>query len=373
MANMLENIEGLINRIIEGRISDDNLTGLINELKRNPKKRREIDEYIDVWQSALKARNTDDYNPEKAWQNLKCRIRNTTGSRSQSTSYQFFRKIQQLAAAVIVVVILGILAYSLLRKAKTSDSDVALNEYIIPYGSRSQVLLPDGTSIYLNSGSRIKYNSRFGQNNRNIFLEGEAYFDVTVNKKLPFTVNTSGLTIKVLGTAFNVKAYPDESFIETTVERGMVEIVGDLKSPAKWDRMILKENQKLLYARKIEMKNPDDKSVKNETVKEPVGNQKKAITIIDDNVSTKIYTSWKDNRWIIEREELQSLAVKLARRYNISIVISDESLKHYVFSGILEDETLEQVLEAIKLTAPIHYQINQKQVILSRNKYFKHN
>ena len=93
MANMLENIEGLINRIIEGRISDDNLTGLINELKRNPKKRREIDEYIDVWQSALKARNTDDYNPEKAWQNLKCRIRNTTGSRSQSTSYQFFRKI----------------------------------------------------------------------------------------------------------------------------------------------------------------------------------------------------------------------------------------------------------------------------------------
>jgi hypothetical protein len=87
-------------------------------------------------------------------------------------------------------------------------------------------------------------------------------------------------------------------------------------------------------------------------------------------VVPEIYTSWKDQRWIIEREELQSLTVKLERRYNVTFRFRDESLKNYVFSGILKDETLEQVLEAIKLTAPIQYQIDKKQVILSKNPFY---
>jgi len=368
---MLENIKDLINSFIKGRLSEDDPVGLINELKKNPDKRREFDEYIDIWQSTLKARKTDNYNVEKAWLNLKSKIRNSTQRSGQPSSYQLTRKLQQVAAAVIIMASMSILAFYLIKNANTSGSDIALNEYIIPYGSRSQVLLPDGTNIWLNSGSQIKYDRQFGLHNRNIYLEGEAYFDVTESKKLPFIVNTSGLTIKVMGTAFNVKAYPDEDIIETTVERGMVQVIGDLKNPAKLEKIILKANQKLVYTRKDQKEKPNDNNVGSKTDNEPVKNLKPAATILDKNVSTKIYTSWKDNRWIIEREELQSLAVKLERRYNVSIVISDKSLKSYVFSGILEDETLEQVLEAIKLTAPIHYKINQKQVVLSRNVFFK--
>jgi transmembrane sensor len=368
---MLENTEDLINIFIEGKIADEDLKIIIEELKKNPGKRKLLDEFIDIWQATLKAGNTDDYNAEMAWQNLKCKIRNTTGHTGQSTSYQLLRRIQQVAAAVIIMVILGTLAFSLHKKGKSSVNPVALSEYIIPYGSRSQVILPDGTSIWLNSGSKIKYDGQFGHNNRNIFLEGEAYFDVTRNEKLPFVVSTAGLSIKVLGTAFNVKAYPDENYIETTVERGVVQVTGIKKNSAKVDRIVLKANQKLLYARNDEIKKSNEHN--GNTARGLIQDKKSKAAVLDDNVSTKIYTSWKDNRWIIEREELQSLAVKLERRYNVSIVISDESLKSYVFSGILEDETLEQVLEAIKLTAPIHYKINQKQVFLSRNIYFKPN
>lgn len=369
---MLKKTEDLIAGFIEGSIRDEELTNLIDELKNDPEKRKEFDEYIDIWQSTLKVRKTDDYNAEKAWYKLKCEIRNTAGRSYESLSYKLVRKIQRVAAAVIIIAIAGTLTFYLFKNTGISGNDEALSEYIIPYGSRSQIILPDGTDIWLNSGSRIKYDNEFGRHNRNIFLEGEAYFDVSRDEKLPFVVNTSEITIKVVGTAFNVKAYPDEDVVETTVERGMVQVKSDAQSSVKWDGIILKAKQKLLYTRKNETVNPDDLPDIDKSGKQSVSNPEPRKAIIDNNVSTKVYTSWKDNRWIIEREELQSLAVKLERRYNVSIVINDESLKNYVFSGILEDETLEQVLEAIKLTAPILYKINQKRVVLSRNRYFKH-
>jgi transmembrane sensor len=370
--NMLKKTEDLITGLIDGSITDDELANLINDLKNNPGKRKEFDEYIDIWQATLKARKTDDYNAEKAWHKLKCEIRNSIGRPYESSSYKLVRKIQRVAAAVIIAAIAGTLAFYLVKNTGFSGKNEALCEYIIPYGSRSQIILPDGTDIWLNSGSRIKYDNKFGRHNRNIFLEGEAYFDVSRDEKLPFVVNTSEITIKVLGTAFNVKAYPDEDVVETTVERGVVQVKSDAQSSVKWDGIILKAKQKLLYTRKNESVNPDDLPDIDKSGQQSVSNPEPRKAIIDNNVSTKVYTSWKDNRWIIEREELQSLAVKLERRYNVSIVINDESLKNYVFSGILEDETLEQVLEAIKLTAPILYMIDQKRVVLSRNRYFKH-
>lgn len=368
---MLKKTEDLITGFIEGSITDDELKDLINELKNNPGKRKAFNEYIDIWQATLKARKTDDYNAEKAWHKLKCEIRDSVGRPYESSSYKLVGKIQRVAAAVIIAAIAGTLAFYLVKNTGISGKNEVLSEYIIPYGSRSQIILPDGTDIWLNSGSRIKYDNGFGRHNRNIFLEGEAYFDVSRDEKLPFIVNTSEITIKVLGTAFNVKAYPDEDVVETTVERGIVQVKSDARSTGKWDGIILRANQKLLYTRKNETVNTDDYSAVDNTRQKSVSNLEPQKAIINDNVSTKVYTSWKDNRWIIEREELQSLAVKLERRYNVSIVINDESLKNYVFSGILEDETLEQVLEAIKLTAPILYKIDQKRVVLSRNRYFK--
>ncbi len=370
---MYKKTEDLIISFIEGNISDEDLSYLKNELKRDPGKRKEFNEYIDIWQSTLKARKTDDYNPENAWYKLKCEIRNTTGRPFESSSYKLAGRIQQIAAAVIIAVIAVTLAFYLIKNTGPSGKDTALTEYIIPYGSRSKIQLPDGTDIWLNSGSRLKYDRHFGLRNRNISLEGEAYFDVTRDKKFPFIVNTSGLTIKVLGTAFNVKAYPEESFIETTVERGTVQVLGDLQNPGMPNGVVLKANQRLLYMLKDNTSKSAGLSDEIKPAKRSVSVLKPNTAKLDENISTKIYTSWKDNRWIIEREELQSLAVKLERRYNVSVVIGDESLKHYIFSGILEDETLEQVLEAIKLTAPILYKINQKQVVLTRNKYFKPN
>lgn len=366
-------LKNLINSFIEGGISDEGLIELKNALHNSIDKRKAFDEYIDIWQSALKARQADDYDADKAWLNFKFKIKKSTARTIQPLSVIFIRRIQQIAAAIIMMVFLGSLVFFFLKNQNNTVKDIAISEYIIPYGSRSQAVLPDGSKVWLNAGSKLKYNSQFGHDNRNISLEGEAYFDVTKDNNLPFIVNTSELTIKVLGTAFNVKAYPDENFIETTVERGIVQVMGDVINTQNQNNIILKANQKLLYSKNSVLE--EDSNIKNvnKATPESVINDETEATLHVDHVSTKKYTSWKDNRWIIEREELQSLTVKLERRYNVSIIISDENLKHYIFSGVLENETLEQVLEAIKLTAPIVYKIDQKQVILSRNTYYKPN
>ncbi len=369
---MSKTISKLIKSYLTGKISIDELNILKNEFN-NPDHRKEFNEYLDIWQSAITARKTDDYDSEKAWQNFKFNIKYSNRKTQQESSVTWIKRLPQVAAAIIIMALLGTLAYSLLKNHGYPMNDGAVCEYIIPYGSRSQVILPDGSNIWLNSGTKLIYNRQFGRNNRNIKLEGEAYFDVTKNNELPFIVNTSELSIRVVGTAFNVKAYPEENYIETTVERGIVQIKGNHIKTANSNKIILKANQKLLYPKNSAIEENTINKIQNKTVPELNKNENSEAAFQVDQVSTKKYTSWKDNRWIIEREELQSLVVKLERRFNVSIIINDDNLKHYIFSGVLENETLEQVLEAIKLTAPIVYKIDQKQVILSRNIYFKPN
>ena len=370
---MLKDIENLITSYLTGEISASDLNTLKNELKNNSNFRRLFDEYLDVWQSSIKTRKSEDYDETEAWRKIKSNI-NPDKKRSQHVpTTVFLQRIQQVAAAILILAFSGTLVFFLINNKFQGGNKTDICEYIIPYGSRSQVVLPDGSKIWLNSGTTLEYNGQFGRKNRNITMKGEAYFDVAKNKELPFVVNTSDLTIKVLGTAFNVKAYPDEDYIETTVERGIVQVKEDRMNKSDKDNIILKANQKLLYSKNPVLKENLIYKNKNKAALESIKKDNTETKLQVDQVSTKKYTSWKDNRWIIEREELQSLVVKLERRYNVTISITDESLKHYIFSGVLENETLEQVLEAIKLTAPILYKIDQKQVILSRNQYFKPN
>ncbi|MBN2611569.1 MAG: FecR family protein [Bacteroidales bacterium] len=368
-----KNPEKLIIGLFEGRISVEGLTELKKELQNNCNSRKLYDEYLDIWQSTAKARKTNDYDPDTVWQQFKFSIKKP----ARKNVYPLFISMKNLyyyAAAAILLFLAGSLSYYLLSNRVKNDNYLTTNEYIVPYGSRSQLILPDGSKIWLNSGSKLSYNNRFGHSNRDINLEGEAYFDVAKNANLPFVINASDLNIKVLGTAFNVKAYPDEDYVETTVERGMVQVSEEKETLEKRQNIILSANQKMVYL--VDKKSPAENKLNSQTMTkntEPAKNTGLKPAIDIDKVYTKIYTSWKDNRWIIEGEELQSLVIKLERRYNVLIIINDEALKKYRFSGILENETLEQVMEAIKLTAPINYKIEQKQVVLSRNKYFKPN
>lgn len=355
-----DNIESrIIEFLTSGKPIDDDFKTLI---KKNAENSALFNEYLDIWQSSLVAGKKDSYNKNAAWANIKSKI-------VYKKNPDLFIVFQKIAAVAILFFCISFVSFKLLTKKDQNFNSASTQEYYVPYGSRSQVKLPDGSLIWLNAGSSLKFNGQFGQKNRNIFLEGEAFFDVTKNEKIPFVVKTKAVTVEVLGTSFNVKAYPEEKTIETIVTRGEVKVFKNSDFRNHQNSKVLKKNQKVTYYKAISNvssdKLPQKSSIHNKT------NEEGSFETICEEAMPEKYISWKDSRWYIEREELYSLAIKLQRRFNVSIIIKDELLQHYIFSGLLEDETLEQVLEAIKLTAPINYTINEDKVFLTYNNFFK--
>src|ERR1035437_1495473 len=286
--------------------------------------------------------------------------------------------LYRVAAAVFLIGLLGVGSILVFMNPK-AKSEVAYFEAFAPKGSRSFIILSDGSTVWLNSGTKLRYPSNFGKENRDLFLEGEAYFVVMKNPAMPFRVKTSDVCITAIGTAFNVKAYNDEGVIETTLEKGEVRIdeLDESKIKVESAPVFLKPNQKAIF-----VKSNKNLSVNN-TVQtppvpsdEPVNKIKANPLRIDSNVDTKLTTSWKDSRWIFKSEKLVKLAPILERRYDITITFRDSVLSSYKFTGILKEESLEQVLKVICLAAPIRYEIKHNQVLFfedsgKKNKFFK--
>jgi hypothetical protein len=224
----------------------------------------------------------------------------------------------------------------------------------------------------MNAGSKIRYANTFNLNDRKLFLEGEAYFHVKTNSHKPFEVNASGITIQATGTEFNVRAYGDENFVETTLVEGKVSVNG-MHSTRK-ETVYMKPGQNLtLY---IAEDSAPVQSLENETADEQSGNKPNKPVIdkrLDSNVETAVYTSWKDDEWIIQKEKFSSLAVKLERRYDVEIAISDQKIMDFAYTGKLKDETLEQVMKVIGQTSPINYNINGKKVKVWYNQDYNKN
>ena len=337
-------------------------------LKKDPLNRKILDEYTDLWQGSIKARNKEDYRMEEAWKRIHRSLQLKGQEKKGAHKNAFLMVLKSAVAAAVAALIFGLALYIVLRTNNARQHPLTYSEYSVPYGSKSRMTLPDGSVVWLNAGSKMIFSSHYGIRNREIRLEGEAHFTVVPAQK-PFRVKTFNLTIEALSTVFNVKAYPEEKTVETTVEKGTVKITGNFSGKTGGKNTIVLTNQRAtcsILPGKSDDTNPEDKT--------PPGLSPSAGTeLMETNRSAEIkvvnvtapekYTSWKDAKWIIEREELQSLAVKLERRYNVRILFMDEKLRKYVFSGVLIDETLEQVLEYITLTAPVGYKVQHDQVI----------
>jgi len=266
-------------------------------------------------------------------------------------------------AAVFVAAIL--ISYGIYYFYNRQKSQVSAEQYEInvPVGSKTEIALTDGTKIWLNSGSKLTYTDYSGSATREVFLEGEAFFDVMENRLKPFIVKTTDIYIKVLGTKFNVKSYPDEDFIEATLISGMIEI--EEVNPGKEQKMniTLRPNQKVTFT-KISRVRETGKTSHAKLPLKPV----ERISIVK-KVDPEIITSWKDNKLIFKNEPFKSLLPKLERWYNVEIQLSDTSIYGYRYTGMFEKETVEQALEALKLATPFEYTIfkNKIKIITTRN------
>ncbi|MBZ4189143.1 FecR family protein [Niabella beijingensis] len=227
-----------------------------------------------------------------------------------------------------------------------------------PRGSRKQLVLPDGSSVWLNGGSRLFYVTDFKGRTREVKLEGEAFFDVVKKAEQPFIVHAGNMDIKVLGTAFNVKAYTDETLTTTALYRGLISVT---KHGGKKDfqPVLLYPNQKLVV--------PNTLLAEDNASEDEGGREAIKIEPIDSTKTEadRIETAWMYNRLEFRGDDFVSLASKLEHWYNITIHFTDERVKDLSFNGSFEKETLVQALEALRLANPFEYKIENHEVFIS--------
>jgi transmembrane sensor len=361
----------LLVRYLTGMADEAERTEALKWIRNSQENKRYFNELRQVYEASKTIQTDTSYNPDLSLERVKARhYRNLIESIQieNRENARFFRlEMMKYAALILFIVSLGIAGIRFTKNRSAVNEPQVWNTLEAPFGSRTHLTLADGTSVWLNAGSQLKYSSRFGKKDRKVFLEGEGYFHVAKDQKRQFIVSTSYLDIKVYGTQFNVKAYPDENTIQTTLVEGSVMIEDRVDLWAKRHRITLKPNQTATYYIQ------ESKAVVKSKNDQPAGIQmfpEKKMTLLP-HVNPTVYTSWKDSRWLIEAETLASLAVKLERRYNVKIVIKSPELQNYRFSGTLKDETLEQVLNLIKLSAPIQYTIENNVVSLDENRSFK--
>jgi transmembrane sensor len=274
-----------------------------------------------------------------------------------------FRKAAAYAAAIAAVVLLGWGIIHLFPDAPGTRK-MHEEEFLSRAGTRTKLVLPDGTQVWLNSNSKLKYTSEFNANAREVSLEGEAYFDVVKDVLHPFIVHTSSLDIKVLGTAFTIKSYPQDETVEATLLRGTIEV--SRKDNSGTPRVILKPNEKLVFNKKKAVLARPGHSRDQVPIDAHPATLDMAVNRIRQDIpdSNKVETAWIYNRLVFNGDTFRELAEKMERWYNVRITIKDESLNSYRFGGAFAKETVEQAFKALQLTTDFRYKISGNEIEL---------
>jgi transmembrane sensor len=240
---------------------------------------------------------------------------------------KFYRTFSKIAAILILPLLIAFGYYMVSEEIKADEEPISQERIIVTKpGSRMKVDLPDGTIAWLNDGTTLKYPDRFAKNERRVFVDGEAYFEVVSNSDQPFVVENPMMDTWVTGTKFNLNAYTSDNYFEATLLEGQISLE--------------KQSQrfKIEPGHQVQI----DKSRNNSSY---------------EKVDPKIATAWIDGRLILQNEPLSIAAKKLSRWYNIDIIIQSPELNDYLITATIEDEKPEQTFKLIAFALPVKYNI----------------
>ena len=299
----------------------DTLYGMENDTYR-----KQFDSYCrSVWDSA--GSDPALFPDEAREKRMKEKILNRIDA--QEDAERMFRKrkkrISVLLSSCAAAIILAVVTISLLLPDGRKELEY---EVVADRGQKSSVTLPDGSRVWLNSASRICYNSDFNRNRRDIVLEGEAYFEVAKNEKIPFIVYASGMSVRAVGTEFNVRNYPEEGEVRATLVEGQV------IASANGESASLRYGQEAVL----------DKS--------------SGIMSSGQAADLNHLVPWRKSEILLSGESLEKLSGVLSRLYNVDIVFEDERIKEYTYTGLIRNNSLQNVLELISNTSPVKYEMN---------------
>lgn len=263
------------------------------------------------------------------------------------------------AAAASVLLFFAVNRFA--SNEKIAPSLTTKNTVSTKPGSKSKITLSDGTVVLLNAGSNITYDQVFDANKREIQLSGEAYFDVTHDPGRPFIIHTNSVDIRVLGTAFNVRSYPNEKTTETSLIRGSVEISVH-NNPDK--KIILKPSEKLVVTNNLVETETATNSSNDNSKREELAMMTLSKIFLNRRDSTSKETQWIKDRLVFEEEKLGKILTDLERLYNIQMVIKNERIKKVSITGDFENKSLHEIMEALKIAAAFNYSQNENSVTI---------
>ena len=242
----------------------------------------------------------------------------------QVNRIDFYRCTLRFSVVAIILLICGISSLFFLWQSEGRVSEVVeeYREYVVevPDGAKSKITFPDGSIVWLNAGSKVKYDSNFAKASRKVELTGEGYFEVSKNKELPFVVSTGKLSVKVLGTKFNLKSYEEDSELKVTLKEGAVK-VGDF----------------LIDAAPVELQ--------------------------VDSVDASHIDNWRNGAMTFDKVPLEEIAKELKRLYNIPIRIESDKLKQIVYySDFQENVSVGKVLEILSSGNKFRYEIKSEEI-----------
>lgn len=349
---------------IEGnteKATNDVVKRWINE---NPLNRAYVERFKEAWMNTEELSALGNETITSDWNTILGKI--DTGkqriSDKKTTRVHVFRWLRVAGILLLLVSIpLGYFAGKKNSRPLVMNSLVAYNEIIVPPGERSELTLSDGSRIWINAGSKLRFPDRFSEDSRDVWLDGEGYFEISKDKIRPFYVHTSDLNVKVYGTKFNLKAYSQEDIIEATLVEGRVSLETKNLLSNKTEEVFLKPNHKAIYLKK------ETQLISSEIIRsigKPLVPKK---IIVSKTIEVEPSISWREGKLVFMDESFDNIAIKLERRFGVEIVIDNDELKNIRYTGVLKNISVEQALKAIQLTAPFNYDIRENTIIISEN------
>lgn len=356
-------------------------------IKRTEENERYFDEIEFLWRATGTAREMSEADKANDWNNILGKIRKSSEYHSPESPVRFpestkeipnkSRKILRSFLKIAAVFFLAFLlswAMNYFLQLRPHSGSLAYNQIVTGKGQKSQIILSDGTKVWLNSETTLKYPATFNDRQREVYLEGEAFFEVQKKeKKTSFLVITSEMDIEVLGTRFNVMAYGDEETVEATLVEGSINVIRSGSQSSSNQQVMLKPNQKITLIKEgsqvvlSELENNKPTLVKSgqgTSCNSPIEHTQ---ILVSSRVNTQMHTAWKDDRLIFQSETLENIAYKLERWYDVKIHIEDEELKSYCYTGeFAHKETLSQVMEILNLTTPIHFTFEKNDLYINK-------
>lgn len=290
----------------------------------------------EIWFSAVSREAASVYDKDKAFENFRNRVESQ--KEIQSTSRRGFSLSALWRYAAVVAIIIAVRCISYWQgevNVKDTFADISVEA---PLGSKTKLYLPDGTLVWLNAGSRMTYSQGFGVDNRKVELEGEGYFEVKRNEKIPFFVKTKDLQLQVLGTKFNFRDYPEDHEVVVSLLEGKVGL----------NNLLREEKEAVL--------SPDERAVLNKA--------NGLLTV--ESVTASNASQWTDGYLFFDEELLPDIAKELERSYNVKIHIANDSLKTFRFYGnfVRREQNIQEVLEALASTEKMQYKIEERNITI---------